>query len=45
VQRTDKSGDAVKVISVKMPDEDAVDLASTNSRPHQLQLRSFAAVE
>jgi len=41
----EQAGDAVQVIAVKMADKDRMDATALDARSHQLQLRSFAAVE
>ena len=37
--------DTVEVVSMEMSDEDGMNPAPLHARPHQLQLRPFAAVE
>jgi len=41
----EQAGDAVQVIAVKMANKDRMDATALDARSHQLQLRSFAAVE
>src|ERR1051326_5277598 len=45
MQRAEQTGNAVEVIAVQMPDEDRVNAAPLDCRPHELQLSAFTAVE
>src|SRR5262245_2344834 len=41
VQRADQPRDSIQMVAVKVTDEDAVNPASFDPRPHDLQLRAF----
>jgi hypothetical protein len=45
MKRAEQAGDAVKVISMKMSDENRMNAAALDAGPHQLKLRAFAAIE
>ena len=45
MQRAEQTRDAVKVIAVKVSDENRVDPAPLHARAHQLQLRTLTTVE
>ena len=45
MERADESGDSVKMVAVKMSDENRMDTAALHAGSHELQLRAFAAVE
>ena len=45
VQGAQQPADTVEMVSVKMPDEDRMDLVSPHAGAHQLHLGAFSAVE
>ena len=45
MERTEETGNPVKVIPVKVTDEDRMDAAAPDAGAHELHLRSLTAVE
>jgi hypothetical protein len=45
MEGTDQSGDPIQMVTVKMPDKNAVNMASFNAGAHDLQLGAFTAVK
>src|SRR5262245_4592138 len=45
MKRAEQTGDSVKVVAVKVSDEDRMDATAFHGRTHELNLRTFAAVE